>query len=122
MSAEEEEAILLQMKLQEGRPELTCRFKWEAGSIAMWCEHGLSLSLSRACLGKSHRFSSEMSRCSGCCRDNRCVLHSASGDFWPHRRLMERLTILDHDAERRVPFGPQPLPLNSDGWRAAAKL
>ena len=37
MSAEEEEAILLQMKLQEGRPELTCRFKWEAGSIAMWC-------------------------------------------------------------------------------------
>ena len=37
MSAEEEQAILLQMKLQEGRPELTCRFKWEAGSIAMWC-------------------------------------------------------------------------------------
>ncbi|MEM7019658.1 MAG: TauD/TfdA family dioxygenase [Pseudomonadota bacterium] len=69
---EEEKALLLQMKLQEGRPEYTCRFKWETGSIAMW--------------------------------DNRAVLHYASGDFWPHRRLMERLTILDYEKSRRTPY------------------
>lgn len=73
----EQNALLLQMKLQEGRPEYTCRFRWEAGSIAMW--------------------------------DNRAVLHSASGDFWPHRRLMERLTILDYDKSRRTPsYTPPP--------------
>ena len=64
--------LLYQMKVQEGRPEYTCRVKWEPGSIAMW--------------------------------DNRSVLHTASGDFWPHRRLMERLTILDSDESRRVPY------------------
>ncbi len=75
---DEEKALLLEMKLQEGRPEYTCRFRWEEGSVAMW--------------------------------DNRAVLHSASGDFWPHRRLMERLTILDHDVSRRTPFyTPQPV-------------
>ena len=69
---DEERALLWRMKLQEGRPEYTCRVRWEEGSIAMW--------------------------------DNRCVLHSASGDFWPHRRLMERLTILDFDESRRTPY------------------
>ena len=69
---EEEKALLREMKMQEGRLEYTCRFKWEAGSIVMW--------------------------------DNRAVLHSASGDFWPHRRLMERLTILDQDESRRTPY------------------
>ena len=69
---DEERALLWQMKLQEGRPEYTCRVRWEVGSMAMW--------------------------------DNRCVLHSASGDFWPHRRLMERLTILDSDESRRTPY------------------
>ncbi len=69
---EEERALLLQMKLQEGRPEYTCRVRWEEGSIAMW--------------------------------DNRAVLHSASADFWPHRRFMERLTILDADESRRTPY------------------
>lgn len=69
---DEERALLLQMKLQEGRPEYTCRVRWAPGSLAMW--------------------------------DNRCVLHSASGDFWPHRRLMERLTILDFDESRRTPY------------------
>ena len=69
---EEERVLLLEMKLQEGRPEYTCRVKWEAGTIAMW--------------------------------DNRAVLHAASGDFWPHRRLMERLTILDADESRRTPY------------------
>lgn len=68
----EEKALLLQMKAQEGRPEYTCRFRWEPGSIAMW--------------------------------DNRAVLHTASADFWPHRRLMERLTILDYDVSRRTPY------------------
>ncbi len=70
--ADEERDLLLQMKLQEGRLEYTCRFRWEAGSIVMW--------------------------------DNRAVLHSASGDFWPHRRYMERLTILDYDETRRTPY------------------
>ena len=36
--------------------------------------------------------------------DNRAVLHSASADFWPHRRRMERLTILDYDESRRKPY------------------
>jgi taurine dioxygenase len=69
---DEERDLLRIMKLQEGRPEYTCRIRWEAGSIAMW--------------------------------DNRAVLHSASGDFWPHRRLMERLTLLDADKSRRTPY------------------
>ena len=68
----EAEQLLLRMKQQEGRPDYTCRFRWEAGSIAMW--------------------------------DNRAALHSASGDFWPHRRIMERLTILDRDESRRAPY------------------
>ncbi len=69
---EEERALLHEMKLKEGRPEYTCRVRWEPGSLAMW--------------------------------DNRVVLHSASGDFWPHRRLMERLTILDAEQTRRAPY------------------
>lgn len=69
---EEERKLLLEMKFQEGRPEYTCRVKWEPGTIAMW--------------------------------DNRCVLHSGSGDYWPHRRFMERLTILDADESRRIPY------------------
>ncbi len=68
----EAKSLLAEMKAQEGRLEYTCRFRWEAGSIAMW--------------------------------DNRAVLHSASADFWPHRRHMERLTILDHDESRRTPY------------------
>ena len=40
--------------------------------------------------------------------DNRAVLHSASADFWPHRRRMERLTILDHDISRRTPYYAPP--------------
>ena len=73
---DEEKALLWRMKLQEGRPEYTCRFRWEPGSIAMW--------------------------------DNRCVLHTASADYWPHRRLMERLTILDFDESRRTPYYAPP--------------
>jgi len=36
--------------------------------------------------------------------DDRAVLRRASADFRPHHRLMERLTILDHDVSRRTPF------------------
>ena len=72
LSEEEQADLLLEMKLQEGRPEYTCRVKWEPGTIAMW--------------------------------DNRCVLHTGSGDYWPHQRFMERLTILDADESRRTPF------------------
>ena len=76
LSDEEERKILWLMKLQEGRPEYTCRVKWEVGSLTMW--------------------------------DNRAVLHTASGDYWPHRRFMERLTILDFDESRRVPYYYSP--------------
>ena len=69
---DEQRRMLLEMRFQEGRPEYTCRMKWEPGTLAMW--------------------------------DNRCVLHSGSGDYWPHRRYMERLTILDADESRRVPY------------------
>ena len=72
ISEDEQRTLLLEMKSQEGRPEFTCRVKWEPGTIAMW--------------------------------DNRCVLHSGSGDYWPHRRFMERLTILDTEESRRVPY------------------
>ena len=70
--ADEAKALLLQMKMQEGRPEYTCRVRWAPGTITLW--------------------------------DNRAVLHSASADFWPHRRVMERLTILDTDESRRTPY------------------
>lgn len=72
LSEDEERALLLEMKLLEGRPEYTCRFRWEPGSVVMW--------------------------------DNRTVLHCASGDFWPHERVVERLTILDDDESRRTPY------------------
>ena len=36
--------------------------------------------------------------------DNRAVQHCATADFWPHRRVMERVTILDYDLSRRKPF------------------
>ena len=72
LSSEEARALLLEMKLQEGRPEYTCRVRWAPGSIALW--------------------------------DNRAVLHCASADFWPHRRVMERLTILDAEESRRTPY------------------
>ena len=43
--------------------------------------------------------------------DNRSVLHSASGDFWPYERFMERLTILDFDESRRAPYYDPEQPL-----------
>ena len=34
----------------------------------------------------------------------------ACGDFWPHERIMERVTILDMEYERKVPFYRPPHP------------
>ena len=64
--------LLNELLMNVGRAELTCRFRWAPGSVAMW--------------------------------DNRAVQHCATADFWPHKRLMERVTILDHDVSRRRPY------------------
>ncbi len=68
----ETQALLQELFKNIGRPEVTCRFRWGPGSLAMW--------------------------------DNRAVQHCATADFWPHRRLMERVTILDSDQDRRTPY------------------
>ena len=72
MDEQESQTLLAELCAKIGRPEVTCRFRWAPGSIAMW--------------------------------DNRAVQHCATADFWPHRRLMERVTILDSDEQRRIPF------------------
>ena len=72
LEANEAQALLAELVDQAGRPEYTCRFRWTAGSLAIW--------------------------------DNRAVQHRATADFWPHTRLMERLTILDYEQDRRVPY------------------
>lgn len=72
MDEQETQALLQELFAKIGRPEVTCRFRWGPGSIAMW--------------------------------DNRAVQHCASADFWPHRRSMERVTILDADETRRAPY------------------
>ena len=64
--------LLNELLMNVGRAELTCRFRWAPGSVAMW--------------------------------DNRAVQHCATADFWPHKRFMERVTILDHDVSRRRPY------------------
>tara|TARA_B100000676_G_scaffold167419_2_gene164488 strand:- start:2126 stop:3166 length:1041 start_codon:yes stop_codon:yes gene_type:complete len=69
---DEAKSLLTELFDQAGQPEYTCRFRWEAGSLAMW--------------------------------DNRAVQHRATADFWPHRRSMERLTILDYEQDRRAPY------------------
>ncbi len=68
----ETKELLQELFANIGRPELTCRFRWAPGSVAMW--------------------------------DNRAVQHCATADFWPHRRVMERVTILDSAVERRTPY------------------
>ncbi len=71
LSDEETRQLLAKLLERLGKPEVTCRFRWAPGSIAMW--------------------------------DNRAVQHCATGDFWPHQRLMERVTILDYEKDRRTP-------------------
>ena len=72
MDEAETQSLLKELFANIGRPEVTCRFRWGPGSVAMW--------------------------------DNRAVQHCATADFWPHRRLMERVTILDSDVARRTPY------------------
>ena len=36
--------------------------------------------------------------------DNRACQHYACGDFWPQRRQMERVTVLDAAVEQRTPY------------------
>ncbi|MEM7217029.1 MAG: TauD/TfdA family dioxygenase [Pseudomonadota bacterium] len=79
---DETRSLLRELFRNIGRPEVSCRFRWAPGSVAMW--------------------------------DNRAVQHCATADFWPHRRSMERVTVLDFDNERRVPYYADA---NSSGQR-----
>ena len=57
----ESKQIVAFLQQQHSRPEYTCRFKWEPGSIAFW--------------------------------DNRAVQHYAASDYYPHERLLRRVTV-----------------------------
>ncbi len=57
----ESQQIVAQLLRQHDRPEYTCRFKWEPGSMAFW--------------------------------DNRAVQHYAASDYFPHRRVLRRVTV-----------------------------
>ena len=57
----ESRAIDAALSTQHARPEYTCRFRWEEGSIAFW--------------------------------DNRAVQHYAASDYYPHRRVLRRVTV-----------------------------
>ena len=49
--------------------------------------------------------------------DNRSCQHYAVGDFWPHERKMERVTLLEPKVEDEVPFW-----LDGDGNRQYGEL
>lgn len=53
--------IVTALLAQHDRPEYSCRFNWQPGSIAFW--------------------------------DNRAVQHYAASDYYPHRRLLRRVTV-----------------------------
>ena len=65
LSAEESRWLLDHLYKTAANPEIQCRFRWEAGSIAFW--------------------------------DNRICQHLAASDYFPQRRVMERVTVAgDH--------------------------
>ena len=61
LSAAESEQLLAHLYATASNPEIQCRFRWQAGSIAFW--------------------------------DNRATQHFAASDYFPARRVMERVTI-----------------------------
>ncbi len=72
LSAAESATLLAHLYATASNPEIQCRFRWQAGSIAFW--------------------------------DNRASQHFAASDYFPARRVMERVTIAGckpfHDAAR----------------------
>jgi taurine dioxygenase len=61
LAADESDRLLAHLYTQAANPEIQCRFRWQAGSIAFW--------------------------------DNRASQHFACSDYFPARRVMERVTI-----------------------------
>jgi taurine dioxygenase len=61
LSAKESDWLLAHLYAQAANPEIQCRFRWRAGSLAFW--------------------------------DNRSSQHFAASDYFPARRVMERVTI-----------------------------
>ena len=61
MDPDEGAALLDLLHRQAAYPEYQCRFRWAAGSLAIW--------------------------------DNRSTQHYAASDYYPQRRVMERVTV-----------------------------
>jgi taurine dioxygenase len=62
MDAVEARPLLAKLEHTATIPDVQCRFRWSAGSVAFW--------------------------------DNRATQHCVSNDFLPHRRVMERVTVV----------------------------
>jgi taurine dioxygenase len=62
MDAVEARPLLAKLERTATIPDVQCRFRWSAGSVAFW--------------------------------DNRATQHCVSNDFLPHRRVMERVTVV----------------------------
>lgn len=61
LTRSESDRLLAHLYATAANPEIQCRFRWQAGSIAFW--------------------------------DNRAGQHFAASDYFPARRVMERVTI-----------------------------
>lgn len=61
LEAAESRKIVAELLAQHSRPEYSCRFRWEEGSIAFW--------------------------------DNRAAQHYAASDYFPHKRILRRVTV-----------------------------
>lgn len=61
LTRSESDRLLAHLYATAANPEIQCRFRWQAGSIAFW--------------------------------DNRATQHFAASDYFPARRVMERVTI-----------------------------